>query len=137
MINDIIISTDKTKLDIDFIHNYLSNESYWAKGRNKRDVVKSIENSICFGVYNKRLVQIGFARLVTDQIVFAWLMDIFITEDYRGVGISKMLLNYILNIPELSKVNGIGLRTNDAHDLYKKFGFQNIDDSETWMLKKN
>ena len=137
MINDIVILSDKTKLDIDFIHNYLSNESYWAKGRSKIDVVKSIENSICFGVFNKRLEQIGFARLVTDQLVFAWLMDIFITQGYRGLGISKILLNHILNIPELSMVNGIGLRTKDAHDLYRKFGFQNIDDSETWMLKKN
>lgn len=137
MNKEINISRNKTILDIDFIHNYLSMESYWAKGRSREDVVKSIENSICFGVFNEEQNQIGFARVITDCVVFAWIMDIFITDNYRGRGISKTLISHIVNIPELKNVNGIGLRTNDAHGLYEKFEFKRIDNSETWMLKNN
>ena len=136
MVDGVFISMDKSKLDIGFIYEYLCYESYWAKGRSLNDVKKSIENSLCFGVYNKDQQQIGFARLVTDSVVFAWLMDVFIARDYRGNGLSKMLMDYILKIPELQNVNGIGLRTNDAHKLYEKFGFRIIENSETWMLKK-
>ncbi|GMN05278.1 GNAT family N-acetyltransferase [Croceitalea sp. MTPC5] len=130
------ISEDKLKLDIDFIHSYLSEESYWAKGRSVEAVKRSIENSSCLGVYTKNWKQIGFARLVTDQVVFAWIMDVFIDKDYRGKGISKKLMHHILQMPEITDVNGIGLRTIDAHGLYKKFGFERIRDAETWMLKK-
>ncbi len=130
------ISEDKLKLDIDFIYSYLSQESYWAKGRSVEAIKRSIENSLCFGVYTKNWKQIGFARLVTDQVVFAWIMDVFIDKDYRGKGISKKLMHYILQMPEITDVNGIGLRTIDAHGLYKKFGFERIKDTETWMLKK-
>lgn len=137
MNKEINISRNKTILDIDFIHDYLSMESYWAKGRSREDVVKSIENSICFGVFNEEQNQIGFARVITDCVVFAWIMDVFITDNYRGRGISKTLISHIVNIPELKNVNGIGLRTNDAHGLYEKFEFKRIDNSETWMLKNN
>ncbi|WP_350291806.1 GNAT family N-acetyltransferase [uncultured Croceitalea sp.] len=137
MSKEINISRNKTMLDIDFIHNYLSMESYWAKGRSREDVVKSIENSICFGVFNEEQSQIGFARVITDGVVFAWIMDVFITDDYRGRGIAKKLIKQVVNVPELKNVNGIGLRTNDAHGLYEKFGFKKIENSETWMLKNN
>lgn len=136
MSEEFFISKDKSKLDINLIHKYLSEESYWAKGRLMEDVIKSIENSLCFGVYNKKQEQIGFARLVTDQVVFAWIMDVFITNEYRGKGISKKLMDYILQTPEITDVNGIGLRTRDAHGLYNKFGFEKIKNTETWMLKE-
>ncbi len=137
MKTDFYIATDKSKLDIDFIHAYLSNESYWAKGRSIAQVKKSLDNSLCFGIYTKDNKQIGFARLVTDYVVFAWIMDVFIAKDYQGKGLGKILMDYIVNMPELQNINGIGLRTKDAHGLYKQFGFKNITDPETWMLKSN
>tara|TARA_R110002167_G_scaffold54785_13_gene156075 strand:- start:404 stop:829 length:426 start_codon:yes stop_codon:yes gene_type:complete len=130
------ISRDRSKLDIPLVHDYLSKKSYWAKGRSIELVRKSIENSICFGVFDRHGTQIGFARLVTDEVVFEWLMDIFIIQEYRGKGIGRMLLHHVMDIPELREVNGIGLRTNDAHGLYRKFGFELITNPDTWMLRK-
>ncbi len=132
---NITISREYDTMDIDFIYSYLT-RSYWAKGRSREDVVRSMKNSFCFAVFNGKQ-QVGFARLVTDQVVFAWLMDVFIIDGFQGLGIGKKLIAYILNIPELSNVNGIGLRTNDAHGLYERFGFEKIDKVHTWMLRKN
>ena len=123
-------------MDIDFIHDYLSNQSYWAKARSKKLVMKSMQNSLCFALFDNTDQQIGFARLVTDYVVFAWLMDVFIDEKFRGKGLGNMLMSYISNLPELKKVNGIGLRTKDAHEFYEKYGFERIEAPETWMLKK-
>ncbi len=136
MKNGFYISTDKSKLDVDFIHVYLSNHAYWANGRSRERVIKSIENSICFGVFDQQNKQLAFARLVTDYVVFAWLMDLFVDTKYRGQGIGKMLVGHIVGLPEMQMVNGIGLRTNDAHGLYEKYGFEKIDRPETWMLRK-
>ena len=131
------ISTDALKMDIYFIHDYLSTQSYWAKGRSLELVKKSMENSLCFGVFNSNDQQVAFARIATDYVVFAWLMDVFVDNKYQGQGIGSMLMKYIVNYPELKGVNGMGLRTSDAHGLYKKFGFDKIPNPETWMLKKN
>lgn len=136
MNNDFYISTDKDKMDINFIHEYLSNQSYWAKGRSLELIKKSIMNSMCFGVFTKDDIQIGFARIVTDYVVFAWMMDVFVAEKHKNQGVGKALIDYIVNHDELKEVNGIGLRTNDAHELYKRFGFENISNSESWMFKK-
>ena len=133
---DFYISMDTSRMNLDFIHDYLSNQSYWAKNRSKEEVLKSMENSICFGVFDLSHNQVGFARLVTDYVVFAWLMDVFIADESKGKGLGKMLLQYITELPELQNVNGIGLRTKDAHGLYQKFGFRSIDDPVTWMLRK-
>lgn len=130
------ISTDFDKMDVSFIHKYLVKDSYWAKGRSRELVVKSMRNSICFGVFRSDHKQIGFARVATDFVVFAWLMDVFIDKSYKGKGIGKMLMNYILNYPELLEVKGFGLRTRDAHGLYEKFGFNRIEDPELWMYRK-
>ena len=137
MIDDgFYISSDKSKFDLEFIHDFLSNQAYWAKGRSMDLVVKSIENSLCFGVFTKNGKQIGFARITTDFVVFAWLMDAFIDRDYRGKGLGRFLIDTIVNHNELKHVNGIGLRTNDAHKLYRQYGFDTIPDPETWMLRK-
>ncbi|TXN35782.1 GNAT family N-acetyltransferase [Flagellimonas hymeniacidonis] len=133
---DFYISTEKSKMDVPLIHKYLSEESYWAKGRSEELVVKSMENALCFGVFAKDGEQIAFARIVTDFVVFAWLMDVFVVEKHQGKGIGKMLLDYIFNYPELQNVKGMGLRTNDAHSLYTTYGFESIPNPETWMFKK-
>ena len=129
------ISTDKSAMDIDFIHGYLSEQAYWAKGRSREEVMKSMENSLCFGLFNQKR-QIGFGRVATDYVVFAWLMDLFVDPEYRGMGFGKALVRNIVEYPQLKSVNGMGLRTQDAQELYKNEGFGPIPDPETWMFKK-
>jgi len=128
------ISTDIREMDVDLVHDYLSKQSYWAKGRGKEEVIKSMENSICFAVFDGN-AQIGFARLVTDYVVFAWLMDVFVINEYKNKGVGRFLMDYIMNLPEIKEVNGFGLRTKDAHGFYMKYGFHQISEPETWMQK--
>jgi len=115
------ISTDKSRLDLEVIHSFLSN-SYWGKGRSLEEVKWSIDSSLNFGVYQNGK-QIGFARIVTDNLVFAMLLDVFILPDYRGKGYSKQLMKVILEYPKLEKVKTWMLKTKDAHGLYTQFGF--------------
>jgi GNAT superfamily N-acetyltransferase len=128
------ISTDIREMDVDLVHDYLSKQSYWAKGRGKEEVIKSMENSICFAVFDGN-AQIGFARLVTDYVVFAWLMDVFVIDEFKNKGVGRFLMDYIMNLPEIKEVNGFGLRTKDAHGFYIKYGFHQISEPETWMQK--
>ena len=128
------ISTDKSKLDVELIHQYLSNESYWAKGRSIEVVVRSIQNSICFGVY-KGDDQVGFARVVSDQAVFAWILDVFVMESYRKHGLGKLLMEAIMDHPDLQNLQRWGLATDDAHGLYEQFGFIRIQRPEIFMQK--
>jgi GNAT superfamily N-acetyltransferase len=129
--NDLIISDDKSKLDAELIHKFLST-SYWAKGRTIEEVKKSIEHSICFGVYNDGK-QIGFARIVTDYTVFAYLMDVFILEEDRGKGLSKLLLKKIFEDDRLKNIKKWMLATKDAHLLYAQFGFGEIKNPDRLM----
>ena len=131
------ISTDSSKMDADLIHTYLSQKSYWAQGRSKDLVKKSIANSLCFGAFTQSGEQVGFARVATDYVVFAWLMDVFVVDDFKGQGIGQQLLQAILTHADLKAVNGIGLRTNDAQNFYRKYGFDTIAEPNTWMFKKN
>ncbi|MBE0570055.1 MAG: GNAT family N-acetyltransferase [Ignavibacteriaceae bacterium] len=128
-----IISDDKTKLDIVLIHNFLTT-SYWAVGRKIEEVKKSIEHSICFGVYEDGK-QIGFARIVTDYTVIAYLMDVFILEEYRGKGFSKLLLKRIFEDERFKRVKKWMLATKDAHSLYAQFGFGGIKNPDRLMEK--
>lgn len=129
----ITISTDNSKLNIDFIHQFLTN-AYWSKGRTKEEVKTSIEHCLNFGVYLNG-EQIGFARLLTDYTVFAYLMDVFIIEKYRGHGYSKQLIKTIVQHSELQKVHRWMLATKDAHGLYKQFGFEELPDPNLMMTK--
>lgn len=128
---NIIVSTDKNRLDVKLIHDFLT-QSYWAKGRTLEKVKKTIENSICFGIYLKN-EQIGFARVVTDTTIFANLMDVFILEKYRGNGFSKILLSEIFIHPELKNISKWFLATRDAHNLYKQFDFKEITKPKRFM----
>jgi len=132
-ISNLYVSTDKNKLDLPLIHSFLKN-SYWAKGRTIEQVKKSIDNSFCFGLYLNQK-QIGFARVVTDKVVFAYLMDVFVTEEERGKGLSKLLLQEIFNHPELQSIKTWFLATKDAHGLYEQFGFKKVTDTNKWMKK--
>ena len=115
------ISTDRSLLDVAAIHEYLSQRSYWARGRGLDVVQKSIERSLCFGVY-RGSEQAGFARVVTDGATFAWLCDVFIIETARGQGLGKWLLESVIDHPELRSVRRFILATQDAHELYRRYG---------------
>ncbi|MGE6610964.1 GNAT family N-acetyltransferase [Peribacillus sp. NPDC076916] len=135
------ISTNKKYLDVDLIHDFLNQEAYWSKGIPKETVMKSIENTtLCFGVYkgeigNEGSEQVGFARVITDLATHAYLCDVFILPDYRKLGLSKWLMDVITNHSELEGVRRFMLATNDAHSLYKKYGFNQIDNPELFMQK--
>ena len=130
------ISTDKSKLNAEAIHDYLCNKSYWAKGRSLDNVKKSIDNSICFGLYDSDGNTLSFARVVTDKVVYAYLMDLFIFDKFQGKGLGTMLIKHILEQPDL-QVRLWFLATNNAHGLYKKFGFSSISDPGKYMLKRD
>jgi GNAT superfamily N-acetyltransferase len=119
---DIAISTDKSRLDIDAVHAYLSNESYWAAGIPREIVERSIRHSLCFGVYDGER-QIGFARVISDFATYAYLCDLFILESHRGRGLSKQLMEYIIAHPDLQGLRRFCLGTRDAHGLYTRYGF--------------
>jgi len=133
--NDYLISTDQSKIDLDTIHNFLS-KSYWAEGISKQIIRKSIENSLCFGVYAKARV-IGFARVITDFATFAYLADVFIVPEERGKGLSKWLMQVIIDHPRLQGLRRFTLATKDAHELYAKFGFKPFVNPERWMERHN
>jgi len=125
------ISINKERLDVPKIHAFLT-ESYWAKGRTIEEVKKTIENSMCFGVYIDT-IQIGFARVCTDYTVFAYLMDVFILPEYRGKGYAKILLEHIMAAPQLQNCHTWMLKTADAHGLYEQFNFTELADSKKVM----
>jgi GNAT superfamily N-acetyltransferase len=127
------ISTDKSKLDIPLIHEYLSNHAYWAKGRTIEKVAKTIEHCICFGVYDQNNQQVGFARVLTDYAIFFYLMDVFILESHRGQGLSKMLMSTIMQHEDLQGLNRYMLATSDAHGLYRQYGFNEIEKPHIFM----
>ena len=129
----ISVSTDKTKLDVSFIQDFLK-DIYWAAGRTIDEVQTTIDSSFCFGIYLND-VQIGFARVVTDYIVFAYLMDVFIAEEHRGNGYSSILIGAMMNEPVLKNIKIWRLATSDAHFLYEKFGFKALAHPEKMMEK--
>ena len=129
--DNISISDDKSKLDINLIHNFLTN-SYWAKGRTIDEVKTSIENSDCYGLYIDDY-QVGFARIITDFVVFAYLLDVFIIPEFQGRGFSKLLLTKIFEDKKFKNVKKWMLSTADAHSLYEKLGFKKISTSNKLM----
>jgi GNAT superfamily N-acetyltransferase len=131
---EFLVSTDPALLDVPAIRDYLSNRSYWAQGRPLEIIRRSIENSLCFGLYESRK-QAGFARVVTDQATFAWLCDLFVLEPYRGRGLSKWLMECILRHPDLQGLRRIVLATKDAHELYRRYGFAPLSLPERFMEK--
>ena len=136
LMNRVFISTDQSLLDIPMIHKYLTERSYWARGRSMITVKKSIANSLCFGVYDGAGNQLAFARVITDYAVFGWVLDVFVLEEYRGKGLGKKLMATIVNHKELRGLRRIGLGTDDAHDLYRQFGFTSLSKPETMMELK-
>lgn len=130
--NGFIFSDDINLVDVKAVHHYLSTQSYWAKGIPLETVQISIANSLCFGVY-KEGKQVGFARWVTDRATFAYLCDVYIENDFRGLGLSKKLMSLMLFHPDLQSLRRYSLATLDAHSLYAQFGFKPISTPENLM----
>ena len=129
---DYLISTDRSQLNIQLIHDYLSRQTYWAVGRALDVVQRSIENSLSFGVYQGS-DQVGFGRVVTDYATFAWIADVFVLPEHRGQGLSKWLMEVMLSHRELQGFRRWVLATKDAHKLYERFGFIPLHLPERWM----
>lgn len=127
------VSTDKDKLDVPFIQNFLK-DIYWAAGRTIDEVQKTIDASVCFGIYLDD-VQIGFGRVITDYVVFAYVMDVFITNEHRGKGYSSVLISAMMEEPLLKEVKIWRLATRDAQFLYEKFGFKALANPDLMMEK--
>ncbi len=116
-----LISDDKNKLSPQAVKQLLDG-SYWAPDRALELIEKTIENSICVGVFLDEAL-IGFARVVTDKAVFAWIADVMVTEEHRGKGIGKEIVSFIQAHPDIPEHSQL-LRTRDAHGLYEKYGFK-------------
>jgi GNAT superfamily N-acetyltransferase len=132
--DEFTISTEKQRLNLDVIHKFLSEDSYWARERSIEQTKTAIENSICFGLYDGDR-QIGFARVVSDKATFAYIGDVFVLNEYRGRGLSKWLMQVIVDHPELQGLRRWVLATKDAHGLYEQFEFAQLRYPERWMEK--
>jgi GNAT superfamily N-acetyltransferase len=126
------ISADKARLDLEFIHHYLSTQAYWCLNIPLGTVRRSIEHSLCFGVFHGD-GQVGFARVITDRATIAYLGDVFIVPEHRGRGLSKELMRTILSHPELQGLRRWVLLTQDAHGLYEQFGWVPVAHPERYM----
>ena len=126
------ISDDPALLDLDIVHAFIANESYWAKGIPKTLVERTIANSLCWGVYFEGK-QIGFARVISDKATFAYLCDVFIAAGHRGKGLSKALVATLLAHPDLQNLRRWMLVTADAQKLYEQFGFRIVSQPERHM----
>ena len=128
------ISTDPARLDVDLIHRWLSEDAYWALGRSRGAVERSIAHSLNFGAYDDgRLV--GYARLVTDEATFAWLCDVYVAPDHRGHGVGTALMDAVDDWLRGLGVRRAMLATADAHALYARYGFEPVSDAERWMIR--
>jgi GNAT superfamily N-acetyltransferase len=128
---EFVISTDRSRLDLDLIHGFLT-ECYWAKGIPRSVVARSIENSLCFGIYSGKK-QVGFARVISDYATYAYLGDVFVLESHRGHGLGKWLMQCIMEHPWLEGLRRWSLVTRDAHGLYREFGFTPLQAPELYM----
>ena len=129
---EFLISTDRERLSLDVIHGFLT-KCYWAEGIPRETVSRSIEHSLCFGIYEGSGAQVGFARVVSDFTTVAYLGDVFVLESHRGLGLSKWLMECIVKHPALQNLRRWILLTRDAHGLYSQFGFTLVKAPERYM----
>jgi len=129
--NEFVISTDRSKLDLDLVHGYLAS-SYWASGMPRPTLERAVENSLTFGIYRGDQ-QAGFARVITDLATYAYLSDVFVVEPYRGRGLSKWLIECVLAHPDLQGLRRFALFTRDAQGLYERYGFAPVRGKSTYL----
>ena len=131
--DDYEISTAPERVDIDVVHGFLAEDSYWARGIPRAAVERAIDHSLCFGVYHHGAAMVGFARVVTDRATFAWLADLFILEGHRGQGLSKALMQHVVDHADLQGLRRLMLVTSDAHGLYRQFGFKDLSETKRFL----
>lgn len=129
---DYIVSTDPSRLNLSSIHKFLAEEAYWSRGISFETFQKSVENSLCFGLYHQD-TQIGFARVISDFATFAYLADVFVMEGYRRRGLGKWLIECVFSHPEVQGLRRWMLVTSDAHALYQQYGFKMLSHPELFM----
>ena len=129
--SDLTISTDRAKMDVSMVQEFLA-KSYWSKGISKAQVSRSMENSLCFAIFLADR-QVGFARVITDKVTYAYIADVFIVAEFRNRGLATKLIDAIVNHPDLQGLRRWMLATRDAHNLYKKFGFKQLNDPGRFM----
>jgi GNAT superfamily N-acetyltransferase len=129
---EFLISTDPARLDIDVIHGFLTN-CYWAKGIPRELVARSIEHSLCFGVYDGSGAQVGFAKVISDFATYAYVADVFVLESHRGRGLGKALMQCVVQHPSLQGLRRWSLSTRDAHTLYAQVGFTQLSFPDRYM----
>jgi GNAT superfamily N-acetyltransferase len=128
------ISTDPARVDRDLVHTFLAG-SYWAAGVPREVVERSLEHSVVFGVYRGG-AQVGFARVVTDRATFAYLADVFVLPEHRGLGLGDWLVATVVQHPELQGLRRWMLATADAHGLYERHGFAGLEDPDRFMERR-
>lgn len=127
------ISTDRARIDLDWLHDRLSTDTYWAPGRPRERVERALDHSVCYGVYHPDGHQVAFARLVTDHTIIAWLGDVYVDRSVRGTGIGLRLIARIMSDIEPMELRRMILSTKDASGLYERFGFGPQEDRDEWM----
>ncbi len=131
-----VLSTDPVRVDVDVVHRYLRDESYWAAGRSRAVVRRALRNSMLVaGAYDSDGALVGFARMVTDLATFAWLCDVFVLPDHRSAGLGAALVELLVEHPAVAGVKRQLLATGDAHDLYRRFGYDDLAAPERWMQR--
>ena len=129
--DELSISTDPARLNLQAMHSYLS-RAYWCEGIPIDTIAKAVESSLCFGLYDGSR-QIGLARVISDKATFAYLCDVYVLEEYRGKGLGKWLMEAVCSHPDLQNLRRFVLLTRDAHGLYEKFGFSAVKDARRYM----
>lgn len=129
------VSTDPARIDLDYVHRYLSRDSYWAGAIPRAVVARSVANALSFGLYAADGAQVGFARVITDKATFAWLADVFIDPGRQGLGLGKALMDAVVAHPDLQGLRRFMLVTADAHGLYERYGFIAVENPERMMVK--
>jgi GNAT superfamily N-acetyltransferase len=127
-----LISTNRERLSLDVVHGFLTT-CYWAKGIPREIVARSIEHSLCFGIYEDSGTQVGFARVISDFATIAYVGDVFVLETHRSRGLGKWLMQCITRHPALQGLRRWILTTRDAHSLYSQFGFTPVKAPERFM----
>lgn len=136
MHDDLLFSSDPDRIDVDRVHQWLSDESYWARGRTREAHEAAMAGSRNYGVFDASTgAQLGYARAITDGATFAWIADVFVDSAARRRGVGMHLMKGILADLEPLGLKRTALFTADAHGLYEKFGFHRITDAESWMMR--
>lgn len=135
--DDYVISTDPERVDLEWVHKVLSTDTYWATGLSRERSDRAVAGSLCYGAYHRSGRQAGIARVVTDSVSFAWLCDVYIDRDVRGEGLGERLVGHVVDDLDRRGLRRVLLATRGAEELYRRFGFIEVDgDESTWMIKR-